>query len=324
MIKVKEANVREMLLDLGVPSFLADMAIPFMFFMPGTTDPDSPSIIEIIRGLQRGVRKLGYKDVRVTGVLDRQTALALDQISPPRGSWMRKTWVQLYGDVLRAKKDPERTAHKMLFDAGVLGSYFEYEGPPVGPLPGVMVGTPPGPLGLGATATDSGIALSFGLGITNKKNCVPIPRRSGATFSAFKNLQRQINRVLTTIPGGGRIGEDGVIGGGTVSGFNKAVGSIPLLGSVLKVDNCSALAKRAASLGSTLKTFADRAGISTAANKGSSRTTGSAETTPRAMTPEEAATAAAGGGAMAALKKFGPFLLLAAGVAWWASKKKKK
>ncbi len=326
MIQGNQSNVREMLLALGVQPFVATMMIPSMWMTPGTTDPDSPSVIEIIRGIQRGIRKLGYKKVWVSGVVDAQTAAALDELSP---NWMEKTWVQIAGDVLGGMRNPERKAHQMAYRQGT-GSYFQYEGFPPGPLPGIVVGTPPGPLGLGEgpsglgiTLTNAGVELEWGMGTRDKTNMVPIPKTSGRTYIVFKAVQRQINRL------GGRVGEDGIIGRGTAAGLKRVVDPLPLT-SLLKAAalgttfTSMGVAANAPTLYILLKKEADKRGIASGANKGPTTTAASAETTAGPVTEQQVASAPANADVGRALKKYFPFLLIAGGVAWWASKKKKR
>jgi hypothetical protein len=331
-----------MLITLGVDSFLADIAIPFVWFIPGAIDPDAASVIEIIKAAQRGLRACGLDQVRVTGVLDSTTGAALDRVSP---SWMEKSFVQILGDIIHCAKNPEEMKSPKEPGAGVLGSYFEYQGIAPGPLPGFMVGTPPGPLGdiwdifdpvvsifdgdprpasssSGAPApapTGANAGLTFGQGAQNKANIVPIPKSSGFTYNAFVNLQRQINRLLSKA--GGRISEDGIIGPGTFSAFKKAQN---VVGQSISGDsNSLQLAEHAISVGAKLKQVADSMGIGASVNKGGSSSAASvAEGTSGPMTQQQRASF--GGGAMASLKKYAPFLVLAAGVAWFAKSQKGK
>jgi hypothetical protein len=316
-----------MLLLLGVDSFLVEMSIPFVWFTPGTVDPDSQSVIEIIKAMQRGFQKLGYKQVKVNGILDRQTAAALDQVSGPPGMWMEKSLVQILGDIVNAMRNPDRTAHKM----NALGGYFDYQGVPPGPLPGPMVGLPPGPMGMDGVldffSQSSGLAgkdpvLTFGQGIKNKNIIVPIPKKSGPTFGAFKDLQRQINRLLSRHPRKGRIDEDGVIGNDTFSGLQKAQ---EVFGQNIAHDESTLeMAKNARSVAAKLRSEADAMGIAANANLSSVTQSVSrravSEPTPPPMTERQAA--AFTSGAMGAVKKYVPFLLLAGGIAYFATKKK--
>lgn len=320
-------NVRQMLLDLGVPSITADVAIPFVWFIPGSVDPDSAAIIELNRAMQRGLRRLGYKRVQVTGVLDRETAMALDQVSPPRGSWMRKTFVQILGDILNASPADTGPAYG-------LAGYFEYAGEAPGPLPSWRAGTPPGPLGSTWTDLMTGISsssssapaprpsgLSFGRGVRNKDSIIPIPKSSGKTYNAFTNLQRQINRLLSKV--GGRISEDGIIGKReTYPGLQKAQRVIGI--SVPGDEDTLSMAENAVQIASILKSEADAMGIPANANRGTSVSRASAsEPTPPPMTRDQEKQLR-GGGIGGAIKTYLPFLAIAGGVAWYAASKRKR
>jgi len=317
-------TLRQMLLDAGVSSFLADMAIPFMWFTPGTVDPDAPSVIEIIRGVQRSLRALGYRQVLVSGVLDRDTAAALSRVAG-RG-WMSKAWVQIYGDVESAKKNAERTGARDLGLAG-FGEYFDYRGVTGGPFTGRDIGTPGGPLGMG-TVDDAGVKLNFGQGIRDKSAMVPIPRSAGATYQTFKRLQRAINRLLSArsditgkVPGG-RVGEDGVIGTNTFEGFKK-VQDEHFMASFPGDTNSAGLAAHAATLASILEQKADSLGVAAQANRGS--TTTSTEQASAPLTEGQAIVLAARGpGVGGALKRYLPLLALAGGIAYYAAQKRKK
>jgi hypothetical protein len=312
-------NVRQMLQALGTPSYLIDLAIPFVWIPVVTMPLQAQSTIEIVRALQRGLRKIGYTAVRENGMLDAATRSALNEVSP---AWKQKTFVQVIGDVLDAMRNPERKARDIAMG---LADYFDYQGVPPGPLPSFRAGTPPGPLGLGSTSIDNGVALEFGQGISNKTNIVPIPKTSGITYAAFKNLQRQINRALAGT--GSRTDEDGIIGAGTLKAFKKAASiveaTIPVFSLTVAGQNTVTLAQSAVTAAASLKTYADRMGVSASANKGSTSTPASkAEPTPPPLTQEQA-NKYADNRISGAVSKYVPFLFLAAGVAWYAASQKK-
>ena len=314
-------NARKILIDLGVAPFLTTMSIPFMFLLPGATDPDSPSVIEIVKAIQRGLKKLGYKKVMVSGVVDRDTAAALDHVAPPRGSWMQRTWVTLAGDILRRLRAPKSAPIAMGEDPmGYVRGY--------GPLPGKMVGLPPGPLGMGDSATDQGVSLTFGQGIKTPSNIIPVPKDSGPTFDAFRNLQRQINRLLSKIPGSIRIGEDAIIGDSTRKALEKIVAGIPF-GIKIPVGNTVNIAKNAVTWGQILKDAADKAGVSYSANLGSPATPARAFEPPAAPLPENKVLSLSQAGFFGFLDqvpggKFLPFVALGLGAAWFAVQHRKK
>ena len=312
------SNVRAMLLELKVPNYLTEMVIPFMFFRPGTVDPDSSSVIEIIKGVQQGLQRVGYGNVKSSGILDRETAEALDDLIEPPGSWLETPWVNIYGDIIAALKNPARKAHRMRhMQPKGMGQYFTYHGTPPGPLPGRI----PGPLGMGAVSLDSGVALEFGQGVRNKSVIVPIPKNSGATYSAFKNLQRQINRLLSKK--GKRVDEDGIIGQSTYSGLQTAQEVIGI--SVPGDENTLEMAKHAVTIAHILAERADALGVSPDANRGRVVTPASTvEVTAGPMTSVQEVAFAKSASTSSALKKYLPFLLLSSGVAWYAASQRKR
>lgn len=322
-------DLRQMLLELGVPPYIATASIPFMFFLPGSIDPDSSSVIEIIRGLQRGLRKLGYKRVIESGVMDKETAAALDHLMPqPRGTWKQTTWAQLYGEVISALKNPDRriaSGTMMHWGQTGLHGFFTIDDAQYGygPIPGKMVGLPPGPLGLGDTAYSGGVTLNFGFGVRNKSNIVPIPKKSGATFNAFRNLQRQINRVLHS-QGAGRISEDGIIGEGTKQGLVKAqkiIGVSP----AAEWMSTFLIARNAVVIANVLADKANAMVVPANANRGASSTVASeSESASKALTMAEADRKATRDKIFGQAMKVAPFLALGGVAAYFVAKKRPK
>jgi hypothetical protein len=342
MRRDQDVNVRSMMLQLGAQPALIDMSIPMVWKLVGSTDPDSNAVIEIVKTIQKGLRSLGYP-VAESGVVDAPTGRALAKISGP--AWKHKTWLQLMGDVLNAKLNPQQKALDMNLshvarqapsvrarNAAVragLGSYFEFEGPPPGPLPGYMVGLPPGPLGLGDTAMDSGTRLSFGKGIKNPNNMVPTDT---ITRKAFMDLQHQINRLLSKV--GERIGEDGVIGQGTLDGARSARKQLEGIASFVTAPIATAstagLASKAVTVAGIFRTRADQLGISPDAIAGSQgsppvkkSSPAVSDSTKEPLSKTGVAAAVAGG----AVKEVLPWVLLAGAVAggavWWNRRQKK-
>ncbi len=278
------ADVRKLLTSMGVSNYLATMAIPYMWFRPGTVDPDSPSIIEIIKGAQKGLHSLGYP-VTQTGVLDAPTAKALDDLLlKPKGSWMEMPWVDIYSSIAKAKANPERRALHIKAKVPGLGSYFEYDGPPVGPLPGVMVGLPPGPLGLGSSSMDSGVELTYGQGVSNPRNMVGI----GSTKSIFQDLQRQLNRLLSVTPNPrkSRIAEDGILGDDSVRALDDIANKVIFIS--YGIENPAQLAAKANTMRGTLSYEADQRSVGASANKGSTYVPGKSSSTKSVMNKSEA------------------------------------
>jgi lysozyme family protein len=90
-------TLRQMLLAAGVGQFTAVMSIPYMMFLPSTTDPYAQGVIQLAQGLQRLLKKRGAP-IRVTGMLDAETVSALQYYAGPR--WYEQSWAQLYAAVL--------------------------------------------------------------------------------------------------------------------------------------------------------------------------------------------------------------------------------
>lgn len=96
-VKGREKNVRTMLMEIGkVGSFNAELAIPQMFLMPRTTDPDAQATIITVEGVQRAL------GLEVSGILAPETVQALRRVSG--ANWPSKTWLQIYGDIADAQK----------------------------------------------------------------------------------------------------------------------------------------------------------------------------------------------------------------------------
>ncbi len=315
MIQSKTPDVRSMLLALKVPPVLAEMSIPYMWFMPGGVSPDSQPVMEIVQGAQRGLQRLGYARISVNGILDAETAAALNSIVTPKGSFIQTPWVKIYGQILAALRDPRGKAQRMQGGAppAGLGGYFTaYDAAP-GPLPGWMVGLPPGPMGMGETSMDGGVELIFGAGVTNKTNMIPV---NDAAKSAFKTIQRQINRLFTKFPGGAgaRLPEDGVIGEDTLSSLIELAPMLGSFASTFQYGTTQTIAQKAITVGNFLKQKADSMGIAESANQG-------AKTTVTSAVENFLAPAAPGGSS--SIKKYLPYAILAGGVAFWAAKRKK-
>lgn len=296
---------------LGVPWQLINLPLPYLWLLPQTSDPDTAGVIEIVSALQRGLAKIGFGNVRANGTVDQATALALTRVA---GNWKNKTWMQIINDVVAALTDPERATRAAAAVLGGLGDYIEYDPQPgsygAGPLPGLLVGTPPGPLGLGDTATDSGATLTW---TPSGTACTPSPKKSGTTYAAFSDLQRQINRLLSKF-GGGKIAEDGIIGKGTVAALQKVGASL----AQAFPNTCAGVAGQANTIRVLLKGFADSMGIPAAANKPSTGLA-SVPVVGAAFAPPSDADSPV----MAAVKKYGLFFGLAAGVAFFAARSRK-
>lgn len=177
-------DVPQQLRLLGLNQIESSMAVPYMWFTPGASDPDSPVVLAIVKGLQNGLAKLGIP-TRRDGYVDRRTRLGLERISGP--TWKAKAWTQIYSemiDALRAGRcPPPRKGRKNMYL-------------PMGDLPRSAY-----------NFTSAGTAYGVG----------------DETHALFKDLQRQLNR-LASLPGSGfgKVGEDGKIGGNTVAAVQGA------------------------------------------------------------------------------------------------------
>jgi lysozyme family protein len=156
---------------------------------------------------------------------------------------------------------------------------------------------------------DNQVRLEFGEGVNTKTNMVPMPKLSGLTYQTFKDLQRQINRLLTKVPGGGRVAEDGILGTQTLAALKSIEKSRGRIWGVDASDTFR-MAKYAATIATTLKDDANSLAISPSANMGRTTTTTSQNEKTKGKTPSGDSTWI--------------YLLLAGGVAWYAAQKKGK
>jgi hypothetical protein len=289
-------NARDMLLALGTPQPITTMAIPYLWFLPGAVDPDAQGVMEIVKAAQRGLRKIGFP-VLESGVMDRPTAAAMDQLFPPRGTWTSTSWIVVLDRIhrlMRSGKKFSSTPPPGRVAMQGLGAFYGY-----GPLPGRMVGLPPGPLGLGDFVMTSGVAKPKDL----------------VTLGVFQGLQRAANAGLKVL-GLKTIKVDGSIGGGTVAAV-KAVG-FPFSG----VD---ALARSAATVANGIAT---KFGVTVnlTADPASARG-GGAGLLPGGVA--EAGMGPGGPGLWDKIQqlpggKFLPFIALGVGAAWFAVQQRKK
>lgn len=99
-------DVRDMLMQLGLYETSATLVIPYVNFLPRTSDAAAQGIMVIVGALQRRLHGLGFP-LRTDGYMGTRTTAALEVVSGP--NWRDKTWLQLMGDVLAAK-GPHRVA----------------------------------------------------------------------------------------------------------------------------------------------------------------------------------------------------------------------
>jgi len=96
----RDENLREMLLSAGIGEMRATMAIPYMYFMPRSSDPYTQGVMTIVEGLQRMLRDRGAP-LALDGGLGTQTAQYLAAIVP---DWGEHTWASLYGAVMASQR----------------------------------------------------------------------------------------------------------------------------------------------------------------------------------------------------------------------------
>lgn len=96
----REYDARTMLLMLGMGDTIATLVIPHINFLPRTTDPDSASVMMMVKAIQINMASLGCP-LTPDGWLGPETSRCIAAISG--AGWYDKTWIQIIGDVLDAK-----------------------------------------------------------------------------------------------------------------------------------------------------------------------------------------------------------------------------
>ncbi len=97
---MKIPTLRDLLIKLGIGHFDATMIIPFMFMAPATTDPRQPSILMLVRHIQRQLHAMGSQ-VAESGFIDRMTAHDLEALVGP--GWLNKPWAEVVVAVVNAR-----------------------------------------------------------------------------------------------------------------------------------------------------------------------------------------------------------------------------
>jgi len=137
-------TLREYLLAAGVGQYALEMSIPYMNFLPGTTEPYAQGVLQLVKGLQRLLNRHGAKLVEDGGV-GVETVAAIQVFAGPR--WKEKSWAQIYADVLRGEPWPgyRRIDREIPLMAGVRGYGGELSG-----FVGDVMASPLPWIGLGA------------------------------------------------------------------------------------------------------------------------------------------------------------------------------
>jgi hypothetical protein len=97
----REYDVRTMLLMLGMGDTLATLVIPYINFLPRSSDPDAAAVMKIVKAIQINLNSMGCSLVP-DGFLGSETALCISKVAGK--GWYDKTWVQIIGDILNAKE----------------------------------------------------------------------------------------------------------------------------------------------------------------------------------------------------------------------------
>ena len=134
-------DLRDLLLKGGAGSFAAEMSIPYMNFLPGTTEPYAQGVQQIVKGLQRLLVRRGAH-LKIDGGMGKATVDAIKVYAGPR--WQEKSWAQLYQAVLEGK--PWRGYIR--YDRGMAG--WEYGGGELGGLVSDVMASPLPWIGAGA------------------------------------------------------------------------------------------------------------------------------------------------------------------------------
>lgn len=96
-------TLRAMLLTAGIGEYNATLSLPYMYFLPRTCDPFTQGVMQLVEGLQNLLKGRGQR-VPVDGFLGPETAAAVAKFAG--AGWSDKTWLQIYGDVIRGRLAP--------------------------------------------------------------------------------------------------------------------------------------------------------------------------------------------------------------------------
>lgn len=224
-------DVVDMTMRMGLGRVVGTMVIPYMWKSPRVSDPYSPSVIEIVRALQHGLARLGYR-TRGDGYVGKPTVAAMVEIAGP--GWKDKSWVELYADVL------------YLIDHGAFAAARGEA--PMG-MGGVFDLLDPSKWGIDGGGGSAAGGYSYSGGV-----CKP---STASKLAEFKTLQRQINR-LHKLWGLKLLSVDGRPGPHTTRSINNIfrAQNAPLHSNYA---DCRGYADKAADLADTIGIIADTA-----------------------------------------------------------------
>jgi hypothetical protein len=188
LVNAPYRDVRQELLELGMDDVTATMAVPYIWFLPGTSDPYSPVVIMVVEAIQHKLQTLGVA-TRADGFVDGATNAALASIAGP--DWKAKPWITVIGDVLAASRKASPMSLGSLGDYDVVGYYGS----------------------LGVVDTDKWTHARDG-------SCMGL---SPVVVGLFKEVQAQANRVLKQ-RGQKLLAVDGFLGARTVAVVADVIG----------------------------------------------------------------------------------------------------
>lgn len=144
-------DLHTLLTTLGIDEYNTTSMISTMMIAPATTDMQMAAVIMVVKALQRALRSMGATDVADTGLLDLQTASAIEQVTGP--GWQSVPWYQTIQAVVWAAEH------------GVTVSPMRSAAPAMGyvPMAGITLPDMPGGL-LGWAAIGAAAYYFFGRG----------------------------------------------------------------------------------------------------------------------------------------------------------------
>jgi hypothetical protein len=181
------------------------LAVPYMWFTPGGSDPDSAGAQAVVLGAKNALRALGLP-IKPTGYVDRATVDGLCQVAGR--NWKSQPWTHIYRSLRGA----------------IISGVKLTPGP--GPQAGnvyALGDVPMSSIKISPRGTASG--------------------GNAATTELFRELQRQINRLAHVTKGFGKLKVDGLIGKNTVAAAVAAENAAGQ--SVFQTHTVEAVARRA-------------------------------------------------------------------------------
>lgn len=98
----ENANVRQILLRMGIGDFNATLVIPLMFMGPAQTDPDITASKVLVKQMQHIMQSMGAGFVQANGRVDKPTADCLHSLVGPH--WSEHPWFEICVKLLDAQE----------------------------------------------------------------------------------------------------------------------------------------------------------------------------------------------------------------------------